>query len=156
MKLWKLTRTSSQYCFGGYLLNTASEDIFSILLRRTSQYCFGGHLLIWTILFRRYPQKLLGFWEGLVTIAVAICMLLYVQKAYLLQQSQSLWESHPVPAQTLQAYKKLQKGEPPSCIALRTRYAWVGYMYEYVYVYICVRVYMCTCRRRRTYVRSLV
>ena len=30
-------------------------------------------------------------------------------------------ESHPVPARHSQAYKKVQKAEPPMCLALRTR-----------------------------------
>ena len=49
-----------------------------------------------------------------------------VQKVYLLQQSQSLGEFHPVPAQTLPAYKN-QKAEPPWCPALRTRDGMLSY-----------------------------
>ena len=48
-------------------------------------------------------------------------MYMKVQKVYLLQQSQSLGESHPVPAQAPPSYKKLQKAVPPRCLALRTR-----------------------------------
>ena len=43
-----------------------------------------------------------------------------VQKVYLLQQSQSLGEYHPMPAQVLPAYK-IAKAEPPRCLALKTR-----------------------------------
>ena len=46
---------------------------------------------------------------------------LKVQKVYLLQQSQSLGESHPVPAQALPAYKNCKKAEPQRCLTLTTR-----------------------------------
>ena len=69
-----------------------------------------------TLLYKNvFSSLLFSYWGYRALSCVCVCVCVCVQ------QSKSLGESHPEPAQALPTYKRLQKAKPQKCLALRTR-----------------------------------